>query len=172
MFDLVSSFHQLKAHKDTASLTAFCPPTVLYEWLVVPQGSSASPGWFVKVINEMITDVKQVAAYIDDGIVFDSDPISQVQTIRSLFERFRQHNLTLSPSKARLGATDANFLGHSISPAGLRQNAEILSALISKPMPTDVKQVRALAGGITYYRKCLPDLSKRVRPIDLSLIHI
>ena len=53
----------------------------------MPQGSSASPGWFVKVMNEVIQDLKQVAAYLDDAIVFDSDPVANVQTIRSLFER-------------------------------------------------------------------------------------
>ena len=31
LFDLVSSFHQIKAHKDTVPLTAFCTPTGLYE---------------------------------------------------------------------------------------------------------------------------------------------
>ena len=37
------------------------------------------------------------------------------------------------------------------------------------PMPTDVKQVRALMGAVNYYRKCLPDISKRVRPINALL---
>ena len=87
LFDLVSSFHQIKAHKDTVPLTAFCTPTGLYERFVMPQGSSASPGWFVKVMNEVIQDLKRVAAYLDDAIVFDSDPVANVQTIRSLFER-------------------------------------------------------------------------------------
>ena len=68
-----------------------------------------------------------------------------------------------------MGATDANFLGHSISPAGLRPNAEKVSALINMPMPTDVKQVRALMGGANFYRKILPDLSKRLRPINSLL---
>ena len=68
-----------------------------------------------------------------------------------------------------MGATDANFLGHSISPAGLRPNAKKVSALINMPIPTDVKQVRALIGGINYYRKFLPDLSKRLRPINSIL---
>ena len=31
LFDLVSSFHQITAHKDTVPLTAFCTPTGLYE---------------------------------------------------------------------------------------------------------------------------------------------
>ena len=37
------------------------------------------------------------------------------------------------------------------------------------PMPTDVKQVRALMGGINYYRKLLPDLSNGLRPINSLL---
>ena len=44
LFGLVSSFHQIKAHEDTVPLTAFYTPTGLYEWLVMPQGSTASPG--------------------------------------------------------------------------------------------------------------------------------
>ena len=36
-------------------------------------------------------------------------------------------------------------------------------------MPTEVEQVRALMGGINYYRIFLPDLSKRLRPIDSLL---
>ena len=52
LFHLVSSFHQMTVHKDTIPLTAFCTPTRLFEWLVMPQESSVAPGWFVKVINE------------------------------------------------------------------------------------------------------------------------
>ena len=36
-------------------------------------------------------------------------------------------------------------------------------------MLTDVKQVRALMGGINYYRNFLPDLSKRLRRINSLL---
>ena len=139
MLDLVSSFHQITAHKDTIPLTAFCAPTGLYEWVVMPQGSSASSEWFVKVSDEVIKGLEQVAAYLDDVIVFDFDPTALFKTMRALFERLRLHNLKFSPSKARLGATDADFLGHSISPAGVRPNAEQKSALIIKPMPRDLK---------------------------------
>ena len=93
LFDLVSSFHQITAQKDTVPLTACCTPTGLYEWLVMPQGSSASPGWFAKVINEAIKGLEQVAAYLNDVIVFDSDRTAYVKTMRTLLERLRKHNL-------------------------------------------------------------------------------
>ena len=154
-FDLVSSFHQIAAHKDTVPLTAFGTPKGLYEWpLIMPQGSSTKPGWFVKVINEVIKGLEQVAAYLDDVIVFDSDPTAHVKTMRALFGRLRKHNLKFSPSMAHLGVTDADFLGHSISPAGVRPNADKISTSI-KTMPRDLKHVRALLGGVGYYRKFL-----------------
>ena len=53
--------------------------------------------------------MEQVAAYLDDVIVFESDPAAHVQTIRTLFERLRKHNLKSSPSKARLGARTLFF---------------------------------------------------------------
>ena len=33
------------------------------------------------------------------------------------------------------------------------------------PMPKNLKQVRALMGGVGYYRKFLPDLPKRIHPL-------
>ena len=99
LFDLVSSIHRITAHKDTVALTASCTPTGLYEWLGMPQGSSAWPGWFVKVINEVTKSLEQVAAYLDDVIVFDSDPSTHVKIICVLFERLRKHNLSSPPRK-------------------------------------------------------------------------
>ena len=151
LFDLVSSFHQIMAHKNTVPFTAFCTPTAIYEWLVMLQGSSASPECFGKVINKVTTyrrkpggSIPQVAVFY--VIAYDSEPIEHAQTIRSLFERLRKYNLKFPP-KARLGATDANRLGHSISSVAIHPNAKNVSALITMPMPTDVKQVRALMGG-------------------------
>ena len=36
-------------------------------------------------------------------------------------------------------------------------------------MPRNLKQLRSLLGGISYYRKFLPDMSKRIRPITALL---
>ena len=101
--------------------------------------------------------------------MFDSDPSAHVKTIRALFERLRKHNLKLFPSKARRSATDADFLGHSMSPAGVRPNAEKVSALTLIPMPRYLIQLRSLLAGLSYYRKFLPDMSKRIRPITALL---
>lgn len=75
------------------------------------QGSSALPGLFANVINEDTKGLEKLPAYLDEVVVFDSDPMTRVKTVRALFERRRKHMLKLSPSNSRLGATDAPFLG-------------------------------------------------------------
>lgn len=69
-------------------LTDFCTPTLLFEWLVVPQGSSASLGSFVTAINEVTKGLDCVAVYLDDAIVFDADPAAHVANIRAFFANF------------------------------------------------------------------------------------
>ena len=67
--------------------------------------------------------------------------------------RLHKHNLMISPSKARLGATDANCLGHSISPAGIRPNAETVLDLIKCPCSsTSSKTVRWWAAWDIFYQ--------------------
>ena len=134
----------------------------------MPQGSSAAPGWFVKVINEIIKDLANVAAYLDDVIVFDSDPPAHILTIAGLFKKLRKHNLKLSPSKAKIGATDADFLGHTISPAGIRPNVSKVAALTKMPMPSDLKQLWSLFGGLSYYRIFSADMAKELGPSPRS----
>ncbi|CAB1100545.1 unnamed protein product [Ectocarpus sp. CCAP 1310/34] len=107
-----SPFHQITVHRDTIPLTAFVTSSGISEWKKMPQGSSATPGWFCKVVNEVITNLRGVASYLDDLLVFDETPAAHVATIRSLFERLSLHNLKLTPPKAPLFAPrKRNFSG-------------------------------------------------------------
>ncbi|CAB1118552.1 unnamed protein product [Ectocarpus sp. CCAP 1310/34] len=169
LFDMKSSFHQITVHRETIPLTAFVTSCGLFEWLKMPQGSSAAPGWFCKVVNEVIKNLHGVASYLDDLIVFDNNPAFHVDTMRALFERLRTHNLKLTPPKATIGTTEANFLGHTISPDGVRPNGAKVAALTKMPVPKDVKQLRSLLGGLSYYRKFLPNMATRIRPLTTLL---
>ena len=90
----------------------------------MPDGSSAAPGWFVKVINVVIKGLYRVTAYLDDVIVFHADPSLHVANMKDSFLCLRKHDLKFSPSKPTIGATDAYFLGHTVSPADIMPNAQ------------------------------------------------
>ena len=103
--------------------------------------------------------------YLDDAIGSDNSPIHHVATLTTFFARLRLHSLRLSPDKSRFGAARVDFLGHVISADGVRPNDDRVAAQTRMPMPTDIKQLRSLLGGLSYYRKFLPNMAHHIRPI-------
>ena len=68
-----------------------------------------------------------------------------------------------------IGAALVNFLGHVISHDGVGPNEDKTAALVRMLMTTDTKQLRSSLGGLSYYRKFLPNMVKHVRPITALL---
>ena len=169
VFDLFSGFTQLTIHPDTIPLTAFCTPNGLYEWLRMPQGAGGTPAWFVSVMRLVTADLDNIRMYLDDGIGSDDCPLYHVATLATLFAHLRLHRLKLSPDKSRIGTARVDFLGHIISADDVRPNDDRVAALTRMPMPTDIKQLRSLLGGLSYCRKFLPNMTCRMRPITTLL---
>ena len=107
--------------------------------------------------------------YLDDAIGSDDCPLRHVVTLATFFARLRLHKLKLSPDESRIGAARVDFLGHIISPDGVRPNDDRVAALTRMPMPTDIEPLRSLLGGLSYYRKFLPNMTCRIRPITALL---
>ena len=164
VFDLFSGFTHLTIHPDTIPLTAFCTPNGLYEWLRMPQGASGAPAWFISVMRLFTAGLDNIRMYLDDAIGSDDCPLHHVTTLAAFFARLRLHQLKLSPDKSRIGAARLDFLGHIISKDGVRPNDDRVAALTRMPMPTDIKQLRSLLGGLSYYYKFLPNMARLIRP--------
>ena len=75
----------------------------------------------------------------------------------------------LPPDKSRIGAARVDFLGYIISKDGVRPNDDRVAALTRMPMPSDTKKLHSLLGGLCYYRKFLPNMSRLIRPITALL---
>ena len=159
VFDPFSGFTQLTIHPDTIPLTAFC----------MPQGAGGAPAWFVSAMRLVTGGLDNTRMYLDGAIGSDDCPIRHVATLATFFARLRLHKLKLYPDKSRIGAARVDFLSHVISADGVRPNDDRVAALTRMPMSTDIKQLRSLLGGLSYYRKFLPNMACRIRPITALL---
>ena len=167
---MMSGVHQIMIGENSVPLTAFCTTSGLYEFLVMPMGTSGSPGHFQRVMQQVTADLAQfVTIYIDDVLVRSNDESSMVDYIERFLKALTRHNLKISPSKSEIGAQEISFLGHTISPRGVKPDAKQVNALRKLPMPNNVSELRSLLGGLSYYRKFLPNLSKRLQPITRLL---
>ena len=161
VFDLFSGFTQLTIHPDTIPLTAFCTPHA--------PGAACTPAWFVSVLRLVTAGLDNILMYLDDAIGPDYCPLHYVATLATFFARLHLHKLKLSPDKSRISATRVDFLGHVILADGVRPNDARVAALARMPMPTGIKQLRSLLGGLSYYRKFLPNMAYHIRPVTALL---
>ena len=133
------------------------------------QGAAGALAWFVSVMRLVTADLDNIRMYLDDAIGSDDCPLHHVAALATFFAPLRLHKLKLSPDKSRIGAARVDFLGHIISADGVRPNDARVAVLTRMPMPTDIKQLRSLLCGLSYYRKFLPNMACRIRPLTALL---
>ena len=92
-------------------------------------------------------------------------------SVLELVNRLSQHNLKLNPDKIKFKTHTVPFMGHVLTPEGLRPSDEIASAIVNMSQPQDKAATRRFLGMITYLAKFCPHLSEVVRPLR-DLTHI
>ena len=68
-----------------------------------------------------------------------------------------------------IAAVRVQLLGHVISQDCVRLHDDKVAALPRIHMPADIKQLRSLLDGPSYYLKLLPKIARRIRPITTVL---
>ena len=92
-------------------------------------------------------------------------------TVINLPSRLSQHNLKLNPDNIKFKTSTALFMGHILTPEGLKPSTEIVTAVLDMPQPQDKAATRHFLGIITYLSKFCRNLSEVVRPLR-DLTHI
>ena len=77
--------------------------------------------------------------------------------------------MKLSPKKAHIGAPEVQFLGHLVTPSGLRPDPKKIDAMLKMPLPSTKGEFRSLFGSVSYLRKVLPSLSTTVKDLHSLL---
>ena len=66
--------------------------------------------------------------------------------LRQVFDRIREAGLKLKPTKCRFVAPEVEYLGHVLTPEGLKTNPATVSAVREFPVPTNLKEVGQFLG--------------------------
>ena len=74
----------------------------------------------------------------------------------NLVARLSQHNLKLNPDKIRFKTSTAPFMGHVLTPEGLKTSTEIVTAILEMPQPQDKAATCRFLESITYLAKFCP----------------
>ena len=88
-----------------------------------------------------------------------------LQHLKLVIGRLLEAGLKLQPSKCHFVRKEVVYLGHIITPDGLKPNPRLVSAVKEFPVPRDVRQVRQFLGLSSYYRRFIAQFAKVAKPL-------
>ena len=106
--------------------TAFAVPWGLYEFNVLPFGLKGGPGMFMRMMQHVLGEAqgKYCQCYIDDVVIYSSTFEEHLQHLEDVFRRIRAAGLKLKRSKCEFILQEIKFLGHVVTPTGIRPQSE------------------------------------------------
>ena len=82
------------------------------------------------------------------------------------FNRLREANQELKPSKCKFASHSVDLLGFVVSSNGISPNPDKINAVRSFPVPTSVKELRSFLGISDYYHRVVEGFSKIASPLN------
>lgn len=161
--DLTSGFFQQIITPEDTHKTAIITHRGLYEFKRSPFGMSNSSNNFQRLMNVVFGNLAHVGilVYIDDIVVSSKDIASHLEKLNTVFSKLREHKLRLKPSKCTFLSTSIEYLGFQISKgqvAPINKNIEVIKNF---KVPSSRKALRSFLGTVNFYRRHIPDFSKR-----------
>ncbi|KAK9887659.1 hypothetical protein WA026_023780 [Henosepilachna vigintioctopunctata] len=167
--DLKSAFFQIPLDEESKMKTAFSVQgRGLFCFNVLPFGLHNSAQAMCKLMDVVIGPSLEpyVFYYVDDIIVATPDFDTHVATLRRLFERLKEANLTINFDKCKFCRPSLKFLGFIVDQDGLRTDPDKVESILNYPTPTNTTQIRRLIGLVGYYRRFLKNFSTLCSPIS------
>ncbi|KAH3764399.1 Transposon Ty3-I Gag-Pol polyprotein [Pelomyxa schiedti] len=148
LVDLCSGYWQVPIAEQDKSKTAFMTRQGLFEFNVLHFGLCNAPATFQRLMNIVLSGLlwEQCLVYIDDILIFGRTLAEHNARLHEVLVRLDRANLHIRLSKCDFAKVELQYLGHMVSPQGIRINPTLIQAVADFPKPQCVKDVQSFLG--------------------------
>ncbi|GFS66049.1 retrovirus-related Pol polyprotein from transposon 17.6 [Trichonephila clavipes] len=142
--DIFKAFHQIPIAECDIPKTAVTTPWGLYEYTHLCFGLVNAPQTFMRFMHEVLRGLPFCFVYLDDILCYSENAEEHCSHLRTIFQRLSSYGLKLNISKCVFGVTELIFLGHLITPDGIKPLPDKVQAVLDYKQPeTRCKQALA-----------------------------
>lgn len=169
--DLKAGFHQILMDPRDREKTAFSTDLGHYEFIRMPFGLKNAPATFQRLMNIVLDGLlgHKCFVYLDDIVVIGRTLEEHLRNLKEVLDRLTAHNLKIQLDKCEFLKRETEFLGHLITPEGVRPNPDKVREILNWEIPRTVKQIKQFLGFTSYYRRFIKDYAFIARPLTKCL---
>lgn len=151
--------------------TAFSTENGHYEFLRMPFGLKNAPSTFQRVMDNILRGIQneKCLVYLDDIIIFSTSLQEHINRLREVFDRLRKSNFKIQLDKSEFLRKEVAYLGHIVTPNGVKPNPGKIYSIQNYPMPKTTKQIKRFLGLLGYYREFIKDFASLTKPLTKCL---
>jgi transposase InsO family protein len=172
--DMASGYWQIPIKPEDQPKTAFITKYGLYEHVRMGFGLCNAPATFSRAMGLVLKGLtyKQVLAYLDDVVIVGKSFSDHLVNLKTVLQRFREHNLKLKPRKCHLFQRDIDFLGRHVSNKGVSVQESKIKTIVEWPRPQNKGELSSFLGTVNYHREFIPKFAEVSSPLyDLTGKH-
>ena len=127
----------------------------------MPFGLKTAPHTFQRILNTAFSDYlyQWLIIYIDDYIVWSSDPSEALIQYEKDFARTVQYGLQFKPTKCTFFSHNLEILGHCITPECRFPTNKGTETILAMPRPHNVASVKCFLSMVGYFRYFVKNMS-------------
>ena len=162
--DLADAYNQIMLAPESQKKLALSTHRGVLLQRRLPFGIKSAPGYFQQIMEQLTSDLKGVAVYLDDILVSGNDAQEHLQNLQALLQRLNEKGLRCRLEKCAFAQPVVEYLGHLMSHKGIAKGPKV-DAVRNMPRPEDVSSLKSFLGSVQFYGKFLPNLSTIAEPL-------
>ena len=116
-----------------------------------------------EVLNGLVNHILEL--YIDDVVTHASTEDQFVERLELIFQRFRLHNINVSPKKCEFGMSEIEVLGHTINGTGIHFSRQKLEGVNDVTLPQMGTQLHSFLELANYFRNHVKNVHELEKPL-------
>ena len=172
VLDMKDAYNAIELTERSKDITSFQIPAVgKFRYERLPFGI-ASAGFQFQQLVEMALDTSRspwVYSYLDDVIVFSSTFEQHIEHLTDVFTKLHNAGIKLSPHKCQFCQQEVTYLGHLLTPNGMKPINTTIDKIKRFPAPTSSTETKAFLGLVGFYRRFIRNFAAIANPLHQLL---